>query len=642
MHFLKLRTKLAVDSFVYTKQRKSATKNIISVTLAITLAVLVSLLIAVAVGYNPGEIIQQLFTKGFIDWHKLIFNITVMGVGALAFSFAFRAGVFNIGIAGQMLAAGLAVLVVSTAMKDVNTPPGSGQILMLVIAIATGATVASIVAAMKVYLKVNEVISSILINWIMFFVVRLIIQKFYSDPSQLLTQSYDIPEQFRLVAPGIGGWLPALIILIVLAGIMLVVIKYTVFGHKVLSVGSSLTASKYAGYNVNAINIATMAISGGIAGILAYILYTAGDTPSIPVSTSIDALPNEGMNGIAIGLIAMSNPIAILPVSFILGLFQSSAPFLSTPVAFSNLIMGFVMLGAAMFTIFLHYKPWLWIKEKMYGYYAPKHYQGFENSMESLVSKYKSLISLKNNEAKKRPNNELDNEQKFLVSQYEALKERVQSQGSHANPDDIKTLEILEFKVNQILKTAVSHPNGNHKIHVDWKSLEQEMYAEYCAERTELVAQYKKHILVTKATQFFFPEIEVKNILNVKNHNCDVQFVKYKARKVAQIEELEEQLSVATDANRIKALEQKIDKLIADIEKNQQQLFRWKAKNETRLNAWYNLKSKSFGSVDKHYERFLRQAQKLKLDQEQKALVLEWVEDSYKEAKQAQSQRGAM
>ena len=642
MHFLKLRARLAVDSFVYTKQRKSATKNIISVTIAITLAVLVSLLIAVAVGYNPGEIIQQLFTKGFIDWHKLIFNIVVLGVGALAFSFAFRAGVFNIGIAGQMLAAGLTVLVVSTAMKDVNTPPGAGQILMLVIAIAAGAAVASMVAAMKVYLKVNEVISSILINWIMFFVVRLIIQKFYSDPSQLLTQSFDIPEQFRLVAPGIGGWLPALIILIVLAGIMLVVIKYTVFGHKVVSVGMSLTASKYAGYNVRAINIATMAISGGIAGILAYILYTAGDTPSIPVSTSIDSLPAEGMNGVAIGLIAMSNPIAILPVSFIIGLFMSSAPFLSTPVAFSNLIIGFVMLGAAMFTILLHYKPWLWIKEKLYGYYAPKHYQGFENSMESLVSKFKSLISLKENEAKARPNNVLDLDQQKLLNSYETLKQQVESQGANASAESLKELAILEFKVNQALKNLVSNPKGTHKIAVNWKELEQELYANYCAERTELVAQYKKHILVTKATQFFFPEVEAKNILNVKNHKDDVQFVKAKARKVAQIEQLEEKLSVETDMNKQRAIEAKINKLVAEIEKDQQQLFKWKAKNETRLYAWYNWKSRAFGNVDKHYERFLKQAQKLKLDAEQKALVIEWVEDSYKEAKEAQVSKGAM
>ena len=641
MHFLKLRAKLAVDSFVYTKQRKSATKNIISVTIAITLAVLISLLIAVAVGYNPGEIIQQLFTKGFIDWHKLIFNIVVLGVGALAFSFAFRAGVFNIGIAGQMLAAGLTVLVVSTAMKDVDTPPGSGQILMLVIAIASGAAVASMVAAMKVYLKVNEVISSILINWIMFFVVRLIVQKFYSDPTQLLTQSFDIPEQFRLVAPGIGGWLPALIILIVLAGIMLVVIKYTVFGHKVVSVGMSLSASKYAGYNVRAINIATMAISGGIAGILAYILYTSGDTPSIPVSTSIDALPNEGMNGVVIGLIAMCNPIAILPVAFIIGLFQSSAPFLSTPVAFSNLIIGFVMLGAAMFTILLRYKPWLWIKEKLYGYYAPKHYQGFENSMESLVSKFKSLVSLKENEAKHRANNVLDIDQQTIINQYELLKEKIESQNK-TNPEEIKQLEILEFKVNNILKNAASNPHGSHKIAVDWKQLEAELYAQYYVERTELVAQYKKHILVTKATQFFFPEVEAKNILNVKNHNNDVQFIKYKARKVAQIEQLEEKLAVETDSTKQQAIEVKINKLIADIEKNQQQLFRWKAKNETRVIAWYNWKSKTLGSLDKHYERFLKQAQKLKLDVEQKALVIEWVEDSYKEAKEAQQLKGAM
>lgn len=635
MHFLKLRTKLAWDSFAYTKTRKSATKNIISVTIAIVLSVLASLLIAVAVGYNPGTIIQQLFTKGFVDWHKLIFNIVILGVGALAFSFAFRAGVFNIGITGQMLAAGLAVLVVSTALQNVYFPQGSGQIFMLVIAIAAGGLVATVVAALKVYLKVNEVISSILINWIMFFVVRLIVQKFYSDPSQLLTQSYDIPEQFRLVAPGIGGWLPALIILLVLTALMMIIIKFTVYGHKVVAVGNSITASRYAGYNVKAVNISTMTISGAIAGILAYILYTAGETPSIPVSASANALPSEGMNGIAIGLIAMSNPIAILPVAFIIGLFQSSAPFLSTPVAFSNLIIGFVILGAALFVILLRYKPWLWMKQKLYGYYAPKYYQTFENDMESLVSKYKSKISTTINEHKHHANNLATSEELDYINGFYAYKKYLEQIGwNRVTEAQYKKYQDWEYNVNQmLLHAAKGEPLAKLKANkVNWSLLGEELYKEYLLERQAMVAQYRKHMLVVKATQFFFPLVEAKNIINVKNHNCDVQFIKYKARKINQIQKLEEEISTTDSEAKKQQCQNKIDKLVKDIEKNQQQLFAWKAKNEKLLNAWYIKKSRTFGSLEKHHATFLRKAEKLNLNETEKALVVEWVNDSYKEA----------
>ncbi|GAA5414860.1 ABC transporter permease [Ureaplasma ceti] len=588
MGFLKLRSKLAWDSFIYTKSRKSATKNIISVVIAITLSVLAALLIAIAVGYNPGTILQQLFTKGFIDWHKLIFNIVILGVGALAFSFAFRAGVFNIGIAGQMMTAGICILVISRALSKVYFPYGSGQVFMTLIAVVIGAFVAGAVAALKVYLKVNEVISSILLNWIVFFAVRLIISKFYSDPNQLLSQSYDIPEQFRLVAPGIGGWLPALILLLILAGGMFVIIKYTVFGHKVISVGSSLTASKYAGYNVNGINIATMAISGGIAGILGYILYTAGESPSIPISMSMNALPVAGMNGIAIGLIAMSNPIAILPVSFIIGLFQSSAPFLVTPPAFSSLILGFVILGAALFVILTRYKPWLWIKQKLYGFYAPKHYQSFENGMESLISKYKALISEKTREMRNNAK---------LIKQGNA-----------------------EVEPINVSKEA------------------NDMFNSYMTDRVATVAQYKKHLLVTKATQIFFPEVEAQNVVNEKNHAYDVQFINFKSKQANNIRKYEEKLASSdlTEAQRTQYLT-KIDKISQSIDKNYELLLKWKGKKEKIVTSWYLAKLRMSGSIEKHRDHFLKQAQKLNLNSDEKALVIEWINDSYLEAKESSS-----
>lgn len=634
MHFAKLKAKLAIDGFIYTKSRKSATKNIVSVVIAITLAVIVSVLIAAAVGYDPGQIFRELFTKGFIDWHKLIFNIVILGVGALAFSFAFRAGVFNIGITGQMLAAGLTVLVVSTALSKFNFPYGSGQVLMTIISIAAGALVASVVAALKVYLKVNEVISSILINWIMFFFVRLIISKFYSDPTQLLTQSYEIPEAFRLVAPGIGGWLPALIILLILVVGMFVIIKYTVFGHKVISVGSSLTASKYAGYNVNAINIATMAISGAIAGLLGYILYTAGETPSIPESMSVNALPNEGMNGIAIGLIAMSNPIAILPISFIIGLFQTSAPFLPTPASFGNLILGFVILGAAMFMIFVRYKPWLWIKQKLYGFYAPKHYQTFENGMESLVSKYKALISERKLTLKlwkKTPSN-LSPE---ILESYKKLDKLVNDYGVNKLPQEYQAkYRRIKEEINQLQK----HNQIYLDKKIDWKLESSNLYKEYIVDRTETVAQYKKHILVTKATQFFFPEVEARNLINVKNHEYDMQFIKYKTRQTNNIELCENKIaSFGDDQTKVKYYQNKIDKYNANIDKNYQQLFRWKAKTQKQINSWYQWKIKTLGSLDKHYNSFLKQANKLNLNSKEKQLVIEWVKDSYLEAKENSS-----
>ena len=107
-----------------------------------------------------------------------------------------------------MMFSGLMVLIISKAINDtgVMLPTGLGPILMLIIAIAFGAIIATITSLLKVYLNVNDVVSAILLNWIILFSVRLIVYKFYNpDPNQVFSQSMDIPSQFQLVAPNIGG-----------------------------------------------------------------------------------------------------------------------------------------------------------------------------------------------------------------------------------------------------------------------------------------------------------------------------------------------------------------------------------------------------------------------------------------------------
>lgn len=164
MNFLKLKSRLALDSFVYSKQRKSATKNIACVTISITLAIILALIVATIIGYNPFTLIEQMFKNGFIDYQSLIVNIVVLGVGALGFSFAFKAGIFNLGMSGQMLGAGITILVISIALQDVDFPNGTGQIFMLFISIIAGGFVACVIGLLKILLNVNEVISAILIN----------------------------------------------------------------------------------------------------------------------------------------------------------------------------------------------------------------------------------------------------------------------------------------------------------------------------------------------------------------------------------------------------------------------------------------------------------------------------------------------
>lgn len=619
MNYLKLKSRLALDSFVYSKQRKSATKNIACVTISITLAIILALIVATIIGYNPFTLIEQMFKNGFIDYQSLIVNIVVLGVGALGFSFAFKAGIFNLGMSGQMLGAGITILVISIALQDVDFPNGTGQIFMLFISIIAGGFVACVIGLLKILLNVNEVISAILINWIIFFSARLIIDQFYSAEGVLLTQSYEIPEQFRFIAPGIGGWLPALIIFLVLVVGILLLTKYTVFGHKVQSVGFSKTASKYVGYNVNLIHILTITISGSIAGIMGYILYSSGNTPSIPMSQSVNVLPEQGMNGIAIGLIAMNNPIAIIPVAFLMGLFSSSSPYLETPVAFNNLIVGLVILAAAMFVILLNYKPWIYIKKKMYGLYAENYYNSYENEIETLISKYRLLANEKI--GKYKITRAFTKQEADMFNYYNKIL-------NDKNSSDIQK-QYANRMIHYILKNIEKDCNLN-----EYKN--QSLYDLYMQEKTNFIGQYKKHILILKATKIFFPEVEAKNVVNVKNHNCDVQFIRTKSRKQEKISRYEEKIN--NNLNNQSKYNEKIQKLLLSIEKDARQNEQWKIKNYSRVEKYYLWKSKLHGNKENVRNHFLNEARKLNINDEQKALLINWINDSYSESIQVKGE----
>ena len=613
MKTFKLKSRLLIDSFLYSKERKSAGKNILCISISIILAILLALIISTIIGYDPITLVNQLFANGFIDYQTLIINIVVLGTGALAFSFAFKAGMFNLGMSGQMLGAGITILAISTALKDVNFPNGSGQLFMLLIAIISGGFVAFIIGLLKIYLNVNEVISAILLNWIIFFSARLIIDNFYSAENTLLTQSTDIPEQFRFIDPGIGGWLPALLIFIILLIGILVLTKFTVFGHKVQAVGFSKTASKYVGYNVNLIHILTITISGAIAGIMGYILYTSGNTPSIPMSASSNTLPEQGMNGIAIGLIAMNNPIAIAPVAFLMGIFATSAPYLDTPVAFNNLIVGLIILASAMFVILLHYKPWIYIKKKMYGTYAENYYNSYENELEFLISKYRFIVNNKINGY--YINRLLSPSENYLFKKYTSIIKDKSISKSKQNEAKIMINALLSSIEKDCIKNEYKNTN---------------LYDLYIREKTNYISQYKKHILILKATQIFFPELEAQNVINTKNYAYDIQYIKSKSKKQKKISYYEQKM--LENKSNTQRYKDKINKLYSKIDKDTQQNERWKSNTEKKYNKYYLWKSKIYGNKNKVKERYLRKAKKLNLDNEQKKLLINWINDSYNES----------
>ncbi len=397
---MNINNKLFFDGIKFSSKRKKNMRTFYSTIFSILAALLVALLVATMLGYNPLEVGSKLFTVGIQNYKELVNFAGALVLSGLAFAMTAKAGIFNIGISGQMLGSGTCMVFVIMLFNKLGItdqiPNGAGQVIIVLIAMLVGALFALIVGALEVYLKVNSVVSAILLNWIIYFVSFYLIATFAAnktDDGQLLG-SILIPDNFRLIDTqwGTGGLIPIVTIVVIISIAMFVLFKCTVFGHKITAVGLNKDASQYAGYKVNKIKLTTFALSGCISGILACVVYTTSIVPSIPLNLNVDAVPTEGFEGIAISLIANNNPIAIIFIGALFALFKNSMPGIAIPPSYFNVLIGLIMIGATISVLLLKWKPIQFWKTFKYGkgYYGVK--STYDNSLNILISKYKSIL----------------------------------------------------------------------------------------------------------------------------------------------------------------------------------------------------------------------------------------------------------
>ncbi len=563
----KFKLRLWKDSLLYSRKRKQTTKNIAVAALAILGSTIIAVLIATMFGYNPFDTIKALFSAAFVNEpDKLAFTLSVFALSAFAFSFAFKAGIFNIGISGQMYASGVAVLAFSNAIGNAM-PNGLGQVLSLIIAMLVGSAVALLTGALERYFKVDAVVSAIILNWIILLIGFFIIAKFYPGNSELtkMTTSTDIPEHFALNTHNFPGWASSLIIVAIIAVILLVLTKYTVFGHKINATGLSLEGSKYAGYNVGAIKLSTFAISGAISGVLAVVLYTAY-VPSIPATILNVVVPVEGFNGIAVGLIAGNNPIGIVVVSAVIGLFQTSSSYLPMDATFSNVIIGLLMLGASLTVVLHKYKPYIFSLKKRYTSCASGAYTEYENRLDSLISKYKSILSVFGNDTSNHG------------MQKKPIHKRLNIvYGKTLSSDEKDVLATLYLYPNATLEVLQEHVKGCDNLDtVVWKLVTEGyilMTRDEAGVQTysinmngrganKMYTFYKKYNFIEHIVWDY--ERELATIKNEYHSNVIAEWMLLKLKPGKYVTLKEEEIANRYDSNLTKSASKKRNKIIAN------------------------------------------------------------------------------
>ena len=234
---------------------------------------------------------------------------------ALSVLFAYKVGMFNIGVAGQYVAGACAGLYAALAW---NLP----WYLCLVCAMLAGALLGGLAGILKTKCNVNIVISGIMLNWIILYVTNLVLNTVKSPTSPYTKGLQGTNPGALLPSLGLGALFNneksvtlGIPLAIIMAVVVWVILNKTKFGYELKATGNNYNAAKYAGMKENRNIILTMMIAGALAGMGAGLLYLTGIEEW---ETTISSVPGMGFNGIAVAFLGGLSPLgSILSAFFI-------------------------------------------------------------------------------------------------------------------------------------------------------------------------------------------------------------------------------------------------------------------------------------------------------------------------------------
>ncbi len=336
------------------------------------LSVIVTSLLAVAAGLAAGMVFIACIGKNpFVGLYEIFFGALATGrriactlgcatqliLTGLSFAFASRCGLFNIGIAGQMLIGGLAATVTAAYLPD-SVPRIMVLFIIVVTAAAAGGLWSLAAGFLKARFNVHEVVSTIMMNWIAYWIVYDAVPGFISDPSVLI-RSAALPVEKTLSAE----WLRELTrystlnygLLIAFFAVFAVkfILDRSTLGFRLKAVGANSSCAEYAGINVSSTVITAMFISGALAGLAGVTMY-CGYTDSIVIGV----MPSEGFNGIAVALLGNCAPVGILFSALFFGILRMAAGSLAVmgiPLELADTVIAVIIYCSAVSVLFAGY-----------------------------------------------------------------------------------------------------------------------------------------------------------------------------------------------------------------------------------------------------------------------------------------------
>ncbi len=281
-------------------------RPVVESLIAVVIGLAVGALLMLAFGYDPVRAYAALFVGAFGSpagiLESLAFAMPLIAT-AITFAVGVRASLFNIGAEGQLYLGAIGATIVGGALV---LPAGVHIVAATLFAMCLGALWALPAAILKMWRGVHEVVSTIMLNWIAFWLATFLIRTYLAEPGRA---ERALPALLTARYPVIGGTFTAMIFVVIALCIAVAALLWrTGIGFELRLVGDNPEAAKYAGASSSRATLVAFLV-GGLAAGLAGATQILGRPPSWSLYATMGNIMYLGFDGIGVALIGRIHPI---------------------------------------------------------------------------------------------------------------------------------------------------------------------------------------------------------------------------------------------------------------------------------------------------------------------------------------------
>ena len=291
---------------------------------AVFLGIVAGCFFILCIGKNPFAGFEKILFGALSNTRRIGNTIgmsTQLILIGLSVAFAFKTGLFNIGASGQMLIGGITGSLLAFYIP-MSVPRPLYLLIIIIAAMIAGAFWGFISGFLKAKFNVHEVVSTIMLNWIAYWIVYDFIPRFIIDPtisvkSKPIETAHTLRAEWLSKLTGSFSINYGIFLAIIMCFVIWFILQKTTLGFSPKAVGSNKFCAEYAGIKVNRSIMISMAIAGALAS-LAGLTYYCGYSNIMEMGK----MPNEGFDGIAVALLGNCSPVGVFFAALFFGILK--------------------------------------------------------------------------------------------------------------------------------------------------------------------------------------------------------------------------------------------------------------------------------------------------------------------------------